>query len=59
MEMVRSMEPSELEVAALRLCLARKDEMLHSALELYRCNKDGDDLTDTLKASGSRTGCFP
>lgn len=49
------MDPSNLETAALRLCLARKDENLTSALELYRATHDADDLKDTLRVSRSET----
>lgn len=49
------MNASSLEVAALRLCLAKDDENLRSALELFRLNQDAEDLKDSLKRIARRT----
>ncbi|CAM9372337.1 unnamed protein product [Phaeothamnion confervicola] len=43
------MRLSELETAALRLCLGREDDGVRAALEVFKATKDEADLADTLR----------
>jgi hypothetical protein len=45
---VEEMDLSEIETAALRLCIARSDSGLKAALEAHRITENGKDLQDTL-----------
>ena len=55
MHIVREMDLSELEIVALRLCIARNDPILHAALEVMRLTGDEQDLKDTLIRLARRT----
>ena len=46
---VRGMQMDEAEAAALRLCIARDDPLVRAALEVYKLERDEEDLRDTLK----------
>ena len=54
-DIVESMELTEEETAALRLCVAREDMHLRAALEVFRLERDPDDLKDTLRRIARRT----
>jgi hypothetical protein len=55
MNVVREMELSEAESMALRLCIARDDPHVRAALEVFKLERDEDDLRDTLKRLSRRT----
>ena len=55
MGVVRGMALSEHEAVALRLCIARDDPLVRAALEVFKLERDEDDLRDTLKRLARRT----
>jgi hypothetical protein len=48
------MQLSEIETAALRLAIARDDEDIRAALEVFRLENDAEDLMDTLRRIAQR-----
>lgn len=48
------MQLSEIETAALRLAIARDDDDIRAALEVFRLENDADDLMDTLRRIAQR-----
>jgi len=52
---VRGMNLTHLETAALRLSIARNDTSIRAALELFRQELDEDELVDTLRRIARKT----
>ena len=55
MSVVQGMALSEHESAALRLCIARDDPNVRAALEVFKLERDTDDLRDTLRRVARHT----
>ena len=55
MSVVQGMALSEHESAALRLCIARDDPNVRAALEVFKLERDTDDLRDTLRRVARQT----
>lgn len=54
LDIVEDMNLSEIETAALRLAIARDDDDVRAALEVYRLENDAEDLMDTLRRIAAR-----
>lgn len=54
LDIVEDMNLSEIETAALRLAIARDDDDIRAALEVFRLENDTEDLMDTLRRIAAR-----
>lgn len=55
LRVVQSMQLSSLETAALRLSIARSDDVIKEALEAFRASRDEEQLKDSLRAIARKT----